>query len=497
MSDCINACEGLNTGDKTYDILIAELTKEINELCKTSTAKFLFYDEKVAELCTYIKANLSNSIQCLLGDMKLSGELDTIINEVVLIALSTLEMDMQELKYKTLGFITPQMFGACGDGECDDTEAIRKAIENMNGRTLYFPTGTYLVTGDLIIDSDNVDICISENAKIICNVETTTGGVIQCVGYYGKTLTPTDTIPRRNGLHIYGGGSVVSNNANTNAIGFGRWDNVVIENVTAISERKGITGQYGGSNITVRDCNIYGNTIASITFESEMDNILIDNCVMIADGETIRNINIHSDIKDVVIKNCKLTANYRNIRINDVKNVLISNCVCETKDTMNIDINADCDNVKVEKCTLTGSTTYGVYVVNGLKSGIFSENNITAGTGFYIASPLGVLQILNNKCSGVIYNIAGSGSVNPIANGNIGNGITGYVPLFGCNSENGKQIWYEEKLKRSRGSKPTSGTHLKGEIVYNNDCNGGSYLGWICTETGTPGKWKGFGLVEN
>lgn len=496
MNAC-NTCEGLNTGDKTHDILIGELRKEITTLCKTNTAKFLFYDEKVAELCSYIKANLSNSIQCLLSDMRTSGELDKIINEVVLITLSKVEMDMQELKYKTLGFITPQMFGACGDGECDDTESIRKAITNMNGKTLYFPTGTYLVSGDLIIDGDNVDICISENAKIICNVETPTGGILQCVGYYGKTLTSTDTTPRRKGLHIYGGGSVVSNNANTNAIGFGRWDNVLIENVTAISNRKGITGQYGGSNITVRDCIIYGNTIASLTLESEMDNILIDNCVMTADGETIRNINIHTNVKDVVIKDCKLTANYRNIRLADVKNILISNCVCETKDNMNIDINMYCDKVKIEKCELTGATSYGVYALLGLKSGVFSENNIVAETGFYIAAPFGVLQILNNKCSGVIYNISGSGSVNPIADGNIGTGIAGYVPLFGCNAENGKQIWYEEKLKRSRGSKPNSGTHLKGEIVYNNDCNAGSYLGWICTETGTPGKWKGFGLLEN
>ena len=84
MSDCINACEGLNTGDKTYDILIAELTKEIKELCKTSTAKFLLYDEKVAELCSYIKANLSNSIQCLLSDMRLSGELDKIVKQILI-----------------------------------------------------------------------------------------------------------------------------------------------------------------------------------------------------------------------------------------------------------------------------------------------------------------------------------------------------------------------------------------------------------------------------
>jgi Pectate lyase superfamily protein len=44
---------------------------------------------------------------------------------------------------------------------------------------------------------------------------------------------------------------------------------------------------------------------------------------------------------------------------------------------------------------------------------------------------------------------------------------------------------------------PTSGTWIKGDIAYNTNPTPGGYVGWICTVSGTPGTWKGFGLIEN
>lgn len=49
-------------------------------------------------------------------------------------------------------YITPQMFGAKGDGTTDDTAAIQSAIDyalNNNIRDVYFPAGTYKVTAPL------------------------------------------------------------------------------------------------------------------------------------------------------------------------------------------------------------------------------------------------------------------------------------------------------------------------------------------------------------
>lgn len=49
-------------------------------------------------------------------------------------------------------YLTPEMYGAKGDGKQDDTDALRKALydSSTKGRILYFPSGrVYLVTGPL------------------------------------------------------------------------------------------------------------------------------------------------------------------------------------------------------------------------------------------------------------------------------------------------------------------------------------------------------------
>lgn len=44
-----------------------------------------------------------------------------------------------------LFYVTPQQFGAVGDGVADDTAAIRAAADEASktGKTLFFPVGTY------------------------------------------------------------------------------------------------------------------------------------------------------------------------------------------------------------------------------------------------------------------------------------------------------------------------------------------------------------------
>ena len=49
-------------------------------------------------------------------------------------------------------FVTPQMFGAKGNGTDDDTQAFKDAIANANGK-LVVPTGNYLITSTLTLSS--------------------------------------------------------------------------------------------------------------------------------------------------------------------------------------------------------------------------------------------------------------------------------------------------------------------------------------------------------
>lgn len=42
---------------------------------------------------------------------------------------------------------------------------------------------------------------------------------------------------------------------------------------------------------------------------------------------------------------------------------------------------------------------------------------------------------------------------------------------------------------------PSTGTHFKSEIVYNNAPASAGYIGWVCTAGGSPGTWNTFGAV--
>lgn len=62
--------------------------------------------------------------------------------------------------------VTPQMYGAVGDGETDDTISLQNALNS--GRSVRIPYGVYKVDEDIVINTDNVTI-IGEGATLRMN----------------------------------------------------------------------------------------------------------------------------------------------------------------------------------------------------------------------------------------------------------------------------------------------------------------------------------------
>jgi hypothetical protein len=42
---------------------------------------------------------------------------------------------------------------------------------------------------------------------------------------------------------------------------------------------------------------------------------------------------------------------------------------------------------------------------------------------------------------------------------------------------------------------PSSGTYLRGNIIFNSEPSAGGKVGWVCVTAGTPGTWKAFGDI--
>lgn len=74
------------------------------------------------------------------------------------------------LKLKTIkDYVTPQMFGAKGDGVTDDTAAIQACIDDCYERGIYrifFPRGTYLVTKPIVIYFSYTDFWFGKGITI-------------------------------------------------------------------------------------------------------------------------------------------------------------------------------------------------------------------------------------------------------------------------------------------------------------------------------------------
>lgn len=96
-NDC--CCGGINlpSHDNEIEVLIRQLKREVNELLKTTQAKLLCQDKKIAETMVYIKNNLSNAIRNLLDSMITSGEMEEIIKTIITDNVSTLQTQIDNL----------------------------------------------------------------------------------------------------------------------------------------------------------------------------------------------------------------------------------------------------------------------------------------------------------------------------------------------------------------------------------------------------------------
>ena len=142
--------------DKVDDALNADSTNPVqnkvvwNEFDGLSRAVV-----KKSDVDAELDGKSQNPIQnCVVTEQFIA--IDNRFNNYIKPSLTALEADVAELKESgtvaiPTDYVTPQMFGAKGDGVTDDTAAIQAAMDaSLN---VYIPGGTYIVNGEFGIDA--------------------------------------------------------------------------------------------------------------------------------------------------------------------------------------------------------------------------------------------------------------------------------------------------------------------------------------------------------
>lgn len=295
-------------------------------------------------------------------------------------------LSIDKMVIGTLGYVTPEMFGAVGDGVTDDTQAIQQALDS--GKTVVFNTNTvYIVTERLFLYEKNGVSLIGNNStlKVAENVKD-----IQ-LSSYDFTLLKIYECCNINvmGLNIDGSKDFLYRTDDTNeeyrenteryleyrTKGFGgfgveKCNRCFIQNCSIINTVTGIAIKnscecvvelcnvsytsadaydvwYGSKNVTVRNCRCEQNgddafAVYSLlkywtepqygTEEIEVgqcENILFEDCYSL---ENRARFFINEGGKNVTIDNCIgvncqwITSITTNSKIHKTQNTIIRNC---------------------------------------------------------------------------------------------------------------------------------------------------------------------------
>lgn len=253
--------------------------------------------------------------------------------------------------------VTPQMFGAIGDGEADDTEAIQEALRNH--RSVYIPEGVYMIrtsTDDTAEynDGEGIGVEIPSNTRLVMHPNAVLKGIPNLSSRY-RVLWATDS------------------------------ENIFISGGRIECDKESADGEHG-HGLVLRNCK-------NVTVENmKIYNALADCIVISGNSESVGE---STGCKGVVIKGCELYESRRQgITIGKSDGVLVDSCYIHGvsgKDPQSgIDIEVDfpetstATNIKINNCRFENNANYDI-----------------------VASTYGVVEIIGCKCSNRIWNERG------------------------------------------------------------------------------------------
>lgn len=544
--------EKLPSCDNQTDILIQQLKREVKEILKTTRARLLCQDKKIAETMVYVKNNLSNYLRDLLDSMQQSGELNDIITETI-----AGEIELLENAVFPIGNV--KRYGAVGDGVTDDTRAIQQACDEAEscGKALTAPQGDYVISSDIDaryikrIDF-NGNIIAKNNAVFLCGNKSSDGS--GCMFNF-ETIPNLKIVGLKNSivnlnycnlLDLY----ATSDDSTMSSIGYcqfygsyckkvnilneGANDDIIPwinENVFRIKriEEIVINGKYHNNNNRFEHCNLEKG---KVVFGKARNNYISARC---EGGITVEAPD--DENTNLIEKEYYYTHYFANdideYPGNTIGYYEINKLQCE-EELFKIDCNNKAFPIGsllfAQDGTFKGVTYNQIYrtgliPIDHLFALKFKASGkaMRAQMNFYDENKNRILTKVDNFFDG---KMSYGGSSNDWTYGNSVNqendailfwpGEAKYVEyrvIFGdANAANiplqfvkikllkliGTDVYISNTLKNNVYTQvPTSGYWERGQILYAKSPNAGQYAGIICVEAGTPGVWKNFGPIAS
>ena len=278
------------------------------------------------------------------------------------------------------GYVTPQMFGAKGNGAVDDTDAINQAIEYAgNNGIVFFPEGTYLVSSSMSSNLDEskryvaIGIYQKENLKLLLSPKA---------HIKHRVLTEAELLSWETARYYIIG---IINSKNIEVIG-GKIEGESAEHIALYKNNANVfwwqaDGTYsrghgygicvrGSKNIRIDGCEVYncfGDSLhVSVNNNNELcEYVTIENCnlhdstrqgISVTGGKftTIRNCEIYNIVGNAPQSGIDFEPNYvEQMNINS----LVENCYIHDCDGYML-INAKANKgAKILNCKLYGKVT--------------------------------------------------------------------------------------------------------------------------------------------
>lgn len=184
-------------------------------------------------------------------------------------------------------YVTPQMYGAKGDGISDDTAFIQSALDS--GKAVIFPSGIYLISKTIELSDDKTIIgCGITNTTITSNgsvsILNITGknNLVKNIGIKGRINTTITTKPSY-GINLnYNGGGEDSRNT--------------LSNIEIYYFETGVSISNNSRSCILNDCKISwcDKAINCVGTDNNFNNILVSFC---KSGITLYNNNLLTNSK--------------------------------------------------------------------------------------------------------------------------------------------------------------------------------------------------------